>query len=275
MSGLIFMCNLTQGRSVKVLETLIIEPIFDTTKPNSMKRLFLLAIIFIVALSSCHYITGKRIRGNGVIKTESRTAGTFSSIHVSGSSDVYVKQDSVPSIRIETDENLMEYIIIDNDGGTLHIHEKDGTNLKPSGHIKIYVSGPSFKHFEASGACNFYSENKITATEAITIELSGASDIKMELKAPKIDAELSGAGTITLKGETKDFSVDGSGSTDVKCFDLMTENTRIEMSGAGDAEVFASVKLDVHVSGAADVRYKGNATVSQDVSGAGSVKKVE
>ena len=46
------------------------------------------------------------------------------------------------------------------------------------------------------------------------------------------------------------------------------------MSGAGDAEVFASVKLDVEVSGASDVKYKGNAAVSQDVSGAGSVKKV-
>jgi hypothetical protein len=34
------------------------------------------------------------------------------------------------------------------------------------------------------------------------------------------------------------------------------------------------VKLDVDVSGAADVKYKGNATVSQRVSGAGSVKKV-
>ena len=70
-------------------------------------------------------------------------------------------------------------------------------------------------------------------------------DVKLELKAPKIDAELSGAGSIILKGETKDFSVDGSGSTDIKCFELMAENTQVELSGAGDAQVFASVKLDV------------------------------
>jgi len=55
----------------------------------------------------------------------------------------------------------------------------------------------------------------------------------------------------------------------------MAENTQVELSGAGDAQVFASVKLDVRVSGAADVKYKGNATVSQSVRGAGSVKKVE
>ena len=46
------------------------------------------------------------------------------------------------------------------------------------------------------------------------------------------------------------------------------------MSGACDAEVFASVKLDVNASGASHVKYKGNATVTRNVSGAGSVKKV-
>jgi Putative auto-transporter adhesin, head GIN domain len=78
-----------------------------------------------------------------------------------------------------------------------------------------------------------------------------------------------------LKGETKDFSADGSGSTDIKCFELLAENTNVELSGAGDAQVFASVKLDVQVSGAADVKYKGNAAVTKEISGAGSVKKVE
>ena len=50
----------------------------------------------------------------------------------------------------------------------------------------------------------------------------------------------------------------------------------MDISGAGSAEVYASVKLDAEVSGAGTVRYKGNATnVSQHVSGAGSVNKVE
>ena len=116
---------------------------------------------------------------------------------------------------------------------------------------------------------------KLQASEAITIRLSGASDVKMELMAPEVKVDLSGAGTITLLGQTKNFKVDGSGSTDIKCFDLLTENTSVEISGAGNAEVFASVTLDVNVSGAGDVRYRGGATVSQKVSGAGSVKKVD
>ena len=240
-----------------------------------MKRFIIFTLLFSMLFVSCRFIGGKRIRGNGNITTQSRSVSAFNSVDVSGNIDVYIKQDSVASVKIEADENLLEYVQITVNGATLDIKEENGYNLKSTKGIKVYVSGPAFKHFEASGACDIYSENQISSAEPITINLSGACDVKMDLKAPKVNVDLSGAGTITLKGETKDFIVDGSGSTDVKCFQLATENTNIEMSGAGDAEVFASLKLDVHVSGAADVKYKGNATVSQEVSGAGSVKKVE
>ena len=248
---------------------------FGTHKPTAMKKLLFWSLIIMIAASGCRQVFGKRIRGNGHIQTETRTASSFNSVDVSGAIDVYVKQDSVSSIKVETDENLLQYIDVQNDNGTLYIHQMKGFWLKPTRSIKVYVSGSNFKRFEASGACDIISENKVTGTEGIDIDLSGASDVKMELKAPKVYAELSGAGTIELKGETKDFTVKGSGSTDIKCFELMAENVSIKISGAGDADVFASVKLDVRVSGAGSVQYRGNANVSQSVSGAGSVKKVE
>ncbi|MEQ1677997.1 MAG: head GIN domain-containing protein [Chitinophagaceae bacterium] len=240
-----------------------------------MKKLFLFAMIGLLTLNSCSFMGGKRIRGNGIIKTETRSAGTYNGVDVSGALDVYVKQDSAYSVLIETDANLLEYIVVENSNGILKIHQREGTNLKSTRSIKVYVGGPSLKRFEASGACDIVSENVITSSEPVSINLSGASSANMELKAPKVGADLSGAGTVTLKGETKEFRVDGSGSSNINCFELMSETTEVGLSGAGDAEVFASVKLDVHVSGAADVKYKGNATVSQQISGAGSVKKAE
>lgn len=240
-----------------------------------MKRIFILSVFSLILFSSCRQIFGKRIRGNGNIKTESRNTGSFSNVDVSGSIDVYVRQDSVSSVKVEADDNLMEYIEVKADGNTLNIRPKDNARLKPSKKIKVFVSNPSYKRFEASGACEIVSENSINNPDAISVDLSGACDVNIELKTPKVTAVLSGAGTITLRGQTKEFKVDGSGSTDVKCFELLSENTTVDISGAGDAQVFASVKLDVHVSGAADVKYKGNAAVTQSVSGAGSVKKVE
>jgi hypothetical protein len=240
-----------------------------------MKRIVILSVFIFFIFSSCRQIFGKRVRGNGHVKTETRNAGSFSNVDVSGNIDVYVKQDSVSSVKVETDENILEYIIVENKEGTLKIHPKDNYRLKASKGIKVYVSNSSFKHIESSGDCDIFGENTITASDALLFNLTGAGKIKMDLNAPDVKVDLSGACTVILSGQTRNFNVDGSGATKIDCFDLKAENTTVDLSGAGDAEVFASVKLDVHVSGAADVKYKGNATVNQSVSGAGSVKKVE
>ncbi|HWR32868.1 MAG TPA: head GIN domain-containing protein [Chitinophagaceae bacterium] len=240
-----------------------------------MKRIIVLSVLSLTLFSSCRQIFGKRIRGNGHVKTEARSSGNFNNVAVSGNIDVYIKQDSVSSVRVEADENLLAYIIVENKGDTLNIHPKENIRLKSSKGIKIYISNPLYKHFETSGACDILSENKINSSGTLTFNLTGAGEIKMELNAPVVKVDLSGAGNVTLSGETKDLLVDGSGATEINCFDLKAENTRVDISGAGDAEVFASVKLDVHVSGSADVKYKGNAIVTKSISGAGSVKKVD
>jgi hypothetical protein len=240
-----------------------------------MKNLALWSLVILLFASSCREMFGRRIRGNGHVNTESRSTSSFSSVDVSGAIDVYVKQDSLHAVKVEADENLLEYVEVHNENGTLHIHERNGVNLKPSHKIKVYVAGPDFRRFEASGACKIFSENQVSGSETLKIDLSGACEVNMDVKAPKVDAGVSGACQVELKGQTRDFKVSGSGSTDVRCFDLLAENTEVRITGAGEADVFASVKLDVHVSGAGSVKYRGNATVNQQISGAGSVKKAD
>jgi hypothetical protein len=98
----------------------------------------------------------------------------------------------------------------------------------------------------------------------------------MDIDAPEVKAQISGAGNMSMTGQTRNVEIDISGAGKAKCYDLMAETTKVDISGAGSAEVYASVFLDAHVSGAGSVKYKGNATkVSQQVSGAGSVKKTD
>jgi hypothetical protein len=241
-----------------------------------MKKLFIYFIISSVVFSSCRGgLFGKRVAGNGNVRIETRSPGTFNSVDISGAMDLYVKQESGRSVKIEADDNLLSYIVVDNEGDKLVIRPRDGFNLKPTGSIKVYVSSPVFYKIEASGACDVYSQNQIVSTDAVDLDLSGSSDAKMDIKAPKITAGVSGACSVELKGETKEFSGDGSGSSNFKCFDLKAENVVIDISGAGDAEVFASTKLDVDVTGAGGVKYKGSPSINQKISGAGSVRKVD
>lgn len=241
-----------------------------------MKRILIAAFIFSIIISSCHFFGHKTIRGNGVVKSEVRAVGAFTNVDVSGNINVYVKQDSASSVKVEADEDLLQYIKIEVDGNTLQIKPENGINLKSSQGIKVYVSNPSYKNFEASGASDIFSENKITSKEAIDIDLSGASNAEIELHTPAVEADLSGASGIILRGETKNFKADGDGASGIKCFELLSEETDVEVSGASHAKVFASVKLSAKASGASGIEYKGNPpSLGQSSSGASSIRKSE
>jgi hypothetical protein len=240
-----------------------------------MRQSFLMAVALLLLFSSCREIFAKRIRGNGNITTQTRSAGQFNSIDVSGSIDVYVKQDSASSVKVEADDNLQQYIETIDDGNVLRIKTREGYNIKSSRQVKVYVSSAMFKRFEASGACDIFSEGRITGSSDINVNLSGSCDVTLELSAPKILADVSGACTVKLKGETRDFNIKASGSTDIKCFDLVADNIDLNISGAGDAEVHANTKLSGDISGAASVNYKGTAQTDMHTSGATSVKKVD
>jgi len=219
---------------------------------------------------------GKRVHGNGNIKTEDRQVSEFKNVEVGGAAKVLVSQGDHSSVKIETDENLLQYIEVSQTGDKVEIHERHGYNLKPTRDIRVYVTAPVFRSIDASGACDIIGQSKITNPESLEMHVSGAGDIKMEIDAPQLSAEVTGSGSIYLKGQTKDVSLDLTGAGHAYCFDLLAENTKVDISGAGSAEVYASVKLDAQVSGAGNVKYKGNASnVSQNVSGAGSVKKAD
>jgi hypothetical protein len=83
---------------------------------------------------------------------------------------------------------------------------------------------------------------------------------------------LSGASQTTLRGTVGKFEVDSSGASDLNARELTAHTVDVDLSGAGDAEVYATDRLDADVSGAGSVRYYGETKqVYQDVSGAGVV----
>jgi hypothetical protein len=229
-----------------------------------------------VFLSSCDDFGGRRVHGNGNVRAEDRSVSNFKNVDVSGAAKVMVSQGDRCSVRIEADDNLQQYIVVEQNGDDISIHEKEGFHLVSGNNIKIYVTAPVYNRIDASGAGDIIGQNKISNAEPIAMHLSGAGDIKMEIEAPKLEAEISGAGSIYLKGQTKDVSLNISGTGHAHCYDLLSENTKVDVSGVGSAEVYASVKLDADVSGVGNVRYKGHASdVSQQVNGAGSVRKAD
>lgn len=241
-------------------------------KPSIM-RLFLLSTAALL-LASCNILGGKRVSGNGNIVTQTPAVSSFHSVEAHGSVTIRVRQEAANVVRIETDENLLNYLDVYTENGTLVVKPKKGYNLKPSKKLVVYTSAPAYKSIAVSGSGDIVGENTLTGNEPLDMDVSGSGRIDMEVALSKVSANVSGSGDVYLKGNSREFSGSISGSGSIKAINLATDISSLHLSGAADAEVTANQKLDIHVSGSGDIRYKGNAAVTQSISGSGSVKKI-
>ena len=227
----------------------------------------LLAVIFIAALSSCRMISG-----NGNVKRETRNPGTFTKIESSGSADVVVRSGSDCRVTVEDDENLLPYMETVVKNGTLQIHYRDGISVT-NDHAKIYVTAPTLSAVATSGTSNIMISDLLRNSDKISFHTSGTGNIEGEVDAPAISVSQSGTGTVKLRGRTRDFDCEISGVGHAYCDNLESENTKVNVSGVGDAHVFASVRLDANVSGTGSVYYRGNPPSRQvKTTGVGSIK---
>lgn len=241
-----------------------------------MKRLIPFLFLACILSASCNILDKRRVKGNGTVTTEQRTPGNFHSLEISNAIHVVLSQEGTTSVKVKADQNLQNLIRTEEQDGVLHIYQEDDTEIRPTEEVIIYVSMPQVRNLDISGASSMEVTGRLTSDNKISIELSGASAATVNVRAPEIKANVSGASRLRIAGETKNLDLEGEGASEVKGYDLLTENAKVNMSGASSAEVFASVKLDIDASGASGVRYKGNAaTVNRNVSGAGSAEKTD
>lgn len=230
-----------------------------------MKQL-LFSLLTILMFSACSQKTG-----SGNIITEKRQTGNFVGISVGGAFEVEVKNGPETIVEVEADDNVINFIETKVSGNILKIRTKEGTSFN-NAHFKVFVTAPEISSLKVSGAANVKGNGQLSCPGKMSLDVSGAGNIKTIVDAPEIEAELSGAGNIDLSGRTRNYKAKVSGSGDLKSGNLQSENTEVDVSGAGTARVHASISLQANASGAGNIYYKGGASVQQIKSGAGNIK---
>jgi hypothetical protein len=194
---------------------------------------------------------GRTVRGSGDMQTEKRDIGEFTEIDNSLCCDVYVTIGDDRSVEITFDDNLLEFIVTEVDGGILFI-EGDGS-------------------FSSRRSCRI----DITTPELTEVRISGSGDADIRgLDCERFYYQISGSGDFYGEGRAKDLRMSISGSGDVETRDLIAEVVEVDISGSGDARVFASQSLEAHVSGSGDIYYYGDPEdVHRSISGSGRIRK--
>jgi len=217
----------------------------------------------------------KTITGNGNMTSEDRNVGSTDKIKSYGSFDIVIIQGNSTAVKVEADENLMQYIVTENGDGALVIKARDNYNLRSDDHIKITVTTKELEELEVAGSGNVKGEGKFTGRDHLKISVAGTGNVDLNVNSPEIESHIAGTGNISLAGESRDSKIEIAGMGDYNAENLMSENVEIHIAGSGNTHVYAENKLEVHIAGSGDVFYKGNASVSQDIAGSGKISKIE
>lgn len=239
-----------------------------------MKKIAITLLGAIVLLNACIW-NGHRVKGNGHVVTQNKQVGDFTGVELDASFDVFLSEGNTTSIRIEGEENIIPHIELRVENGVLNIDTEDNISLNPHKPVKIYITAPNYNNIEVSSSGTITGQTKITHDAKLDIHVSGSGELTLDVDAPEIEAGVSGSGEMSISGETKKISGDVSGSGNLRAMNLKSEEANLEISGSGNVDVYASIKLDANISGSGNVRYKGDAQVTSNTSGSGDVKKVD
>jgi len=210
---------------------------------------------------------------------EARQLSGFHAIKVSNAFDVYIMQGNTEGVAVSASKTeYRDKIKTTVENGTLVIRFDDekkfwkGWNGDKQ-NLKAYISVKNLDRLSISGACDVNIEDGIKAEE-LTINISGASDLKGKLDVKKLTVDLSGASDMVINGNASNVNVEASGASDFKAFDLTADFCDARASGASSVSITVNKELNASASGASDVKFKGNGLIRDiKTSGASSVTR--
>lgn len=206
-------------------------------------------------------------------KSKSQTTSSFTKIQLSGVVNVELTQGSECSVKV-VPESAADQIKIEIKGGTLFVsneHEKKGPKESHED-VTVKVSIVKLDGLNLEGATSLKSMNQIIA-EDVSLEASGASDLKLDLKAHGLTTDFSGASDVMISGSSDRANIDISGAADADLKDFSAKNAVIDNSGAANLEISISESLKIDASGASTTYYKvssGSEKISIDAETSGS-----
>jgi hypothetical protein len=216
-------------------------------------------------------LMAQQLRGNGNMQTQDREVAGFKGLNVSGGFAVEVTQGNQESLRIEAEENLLPNIRTEVRGGVLHIYNKDG--ITTSKGMKAYITMRELNSVNISGGVKVTGKSSFR-TDALKLNMSGASKVTMDVNTKELEADMSGASKIELTGKADVLDMDMSGASKVEAADFQAKRVKVEASGASKIKVYATEELDINASGATVVHYKGSPSISAETSSAARISKL-
>lgn len=209
----------------------------------------------------------------------------FKSIYVNSNYAVYLKQTNKQEVSVEALTEIFTLTDIKVENGILMINVErkpdnpnksiwakiDDIKLNPT--MKLYVSMKNISELQVNGNGKIISENSISASN-ILLAVNAGGSMDIDIKGETVKAEVSGSGSLSLRGYATAIDAMISGPGSINGFNCPLETAKVKVSGSGLCELNVTGNIDALVLGNGQVKHKGNTkTATKKIYGSGSVDR--
>jgi hypothetical protein len=224
-------------------------------------------MIMAFLFSSCN-----KINGEGPVVTETRDISGFTGIDMAISGVVQLTPDSIYSLEIQAQKNILDVIETSVINGTLQIGLKRNTSIRSFRQIRVLIHTPAVSTLSVSGSADIYTDKPLHS-DNLQLSISGSGSVSIsQLQCSSLQSAISGSGSIAVgKGiaDNEEIHISGSGKVDLS--EVAAQHVTVHSSGSGNVKVNAVQTIDAHISGSGNIYYQGNPRITIHVSGSGKL----
>ncbi len=229
------------------------------------------------------------VRGSGNLITSTKTLPDFRAVSASRGVEVIIGGSD--KVVIEADDNVLEYVVAEVEGGILRITLPEKVNVRNASITVRIPNNGKIEALRASSGAEIRTESALKASDLdirlssaaaliaalkvkrCTIGMSSGTEMKAAVDFGTCDIKLSSGSSARLSGKADSLSAELSSGSELKAFELEARTCSVGVSSGAEADVNCSGELTARVSSGGSVEYVGDCRVDKQCSSGGEVKK--
>jgi len=260
-------------------------------------RFIVVVSVMILSMLACQVVSiapagGGTVRGSGTVVEETRAVSGFTGVELATIGTLHIQTGNSESLRIEAEDNLMQYLLTEVRGGRLSIANRgEGVNLQSTRPIHYYltvtaldtivisssgdVEAPDLQAGRFSATIHSSGNLEMGDLQAgtLTVNITSSGNVTMgTLNADTLEVDISSSGNLKIAGgEVGRQTITISSSGEYTAQDLQSTEADVRLSSSGSATIRVRDRLRANLSSSGEVRYAGSPTVDVTATSSGNV----
>ena len=212
----------------------------------------------------------RAVAGSGRMTTQTIDLSGVTSVVAEANFVVHLRMGRPAQATITMDDNLADRVVATVTSGQLRLGIKPGMSVR-NATLSADVTVGQLDQLATAGASQVRLDPALTSP-ALQLNIAGTSAITGPVMVGRMQATVSGAGTLALSGTVAQLHFSAAGASQLPLADLTVRNLDATLSGASHAIVTVTDTVAVEAAGASVLRYKGTPRVtSSETSGMSSI----